>query len=65
MPNPEDIIDLTTAMNMALALMVKAFKLNYSTLTNNNQMISLNLRNRQIAQPGMNMGQERQMQMDG
>nr|GEU29590.1 hypothetical protein [Tanacetum cinerariifolium] len=30
MPNPEDIIDPTTAMNMALALMAKAFKLNYS-----------------------------------
>nr|GEW33721.1 putative reverse transcriptase domain-containing protein [Tanacetum cinerariifolium] len=50
-PNPKDIADLTTAMNMALALMAKAFKLNYSTLTNNNQRISSNLRNRQIAQP--------------
>nr|GFA46709.1 hypothetical protein [Tanacetum cinerariifolium] len=28
MPNPEDITDPTTAMNMALALMAKAFKLN-------------------------------------
>nr|GFA20797.1 hypothetical protein [Tanacetum cinerariifolium] len=63
MPNPEDITDLITAMNMALALMAKAFKLNYSTLTNNNQRISSNPRNRQIAQPGMNMGQDRQMQM--
>nr|GEU81076.1 hypothetical protein [Tanacetum cinerariifolium] len=63
MPNPENIIDPTTAMNMALALMAKAFKLNYSTLTNNNQRISSNPRNRQIAQPGMNMGQDRQMQM--
>nr|GFD36421.1 hypothetical protein [Tanacetum cinerariifolium] len=27
MPNPEDITDPTTAMNMALALMAKAFKL--------------------------------------
>nr|GEX97694.1 hypothetical protein [Tanacetum cinerariifolium] len=63
MPNPEDIIDLTTAMNMTLALMAKAFKLNYSTPTNNNQRISSNPRNRQIAQPGMNMGQDRQMQM--
>nr|GEW97768.1 integrase, catalytic region, zinc finger, CCHC-type, peptidase aspartic, catalytic [Tanacetum cinerariifolium] len=63
MPNPKDIIDPTTAMNMALALMAKAFKLNYSTLTNNNQRISSNLRNRQIAQPDMNMGQDRQMQM--
>nr|GEW30023.1 integrase, catalytic region, zinc finger, CCHC-type, peptidase aspartic, catalytic [Tanacetum cinerariifolium] len=37
MPNPEDITDPTTAMNMALS----------------------------IAQPGMNMGQDRQMQMVG
>nr|GEZ18202.1 integrase, catalytic region, zinc finger, CCHC-type, peptidase aspartic, catalytic [Tanacetum cinerariifolium] len=65
MPNPKDITDLTTAMNMALALMVKAFKLNYSTPTNNNQRISSNPRNRQIAQPGMNMGQDRQIQMVG
>nr|GEX55242.1 hypothetical protein [Tanacetum cinerariifolium] len=33
MPNLEDITDPTTAMNMTLALMAKAFKLNYSTLT--------------------------------
>nr|GFB16700.1 hypothetical protein [Tanacetum cinerariifolium] len=65
MKNPEDITDPTTAMNMALALMAKAFKLNYSTPTNNNQRISSNLRNRQIAQSGMNMGQDRQMQMIG
>nr|GEV34243.1 hypothetical protein [Tanacetum cinerariifolium] len=63
MPNSEDIIDPTTAMNMALALMAKAFKLNYSTSTNNNQRISSNPRNRQIAQPSMNMGQDRQRQM--
>nr|GEY70524.1 hypothetical protein [Tanacetum cinerariifolium] len=65
MKNLEDITDPTTAMNVALALMVKAFKLNYSTPTNNNQRISSNPRNRQIAQPGMNMGQDRQMQMVG
>nr|GEV05216.1 retrovirus-related Pol polyprotein from transposon TNT 1-94 [Tanacetum cinerariifolium] len=65
MLNPEDITDLTIAMNMALALMAKAFKLNYSTPTNNNQRISSNTRNMQIAQPGMNMGQDRQMQMVG
>nr|GFD01998.1 hypothetical protein [Tanacetum cinerariifolium] len=52
MPNPEDITDPTTAMNMALDLMAKAFKLNYSTPTNNNQRISSNPRNRQIVQPG-------------
>nr|GFC47362.1 hypothetical protein [Tanacetum cinerariifolium] len=51
MPNLEDITDPTTAMNMALTLMAKAFKLNYSTPINNNQRISSNLRNRQIAQP--------------
>nr|GFC97772.1 hypothetical protein [Tanacetum cinerariifolium] len=33
MPNPEDITDPTTAINMALLLMAKAFKLNYSTPT--------------------------------
>nr|GEZ07742.1 hypothetical protein [Tanacetum cinerariifolium] len=49
MPNPEYITDLTTAMNMALALMAKAFKLNNSTPTNNNQIISSNPRNRQYA----------------
>nr|GFC31368.1 hypothetical protein [Tanacetum cinerariifolium] len=60
-----DITDSTTAMNMALSLMAKAFKLNYSTPTNNNQRISSNPRNRQIAQPGMNIGQDRQVQMIG
>nr|GEW94277.1 hypothetical protein [Tanacetum cinerariifolium] len=65
MLNPKDITDPTTAMNMALALMAKVFKLNYSTPTNNNQRISSNPRNMQIAQPGMNMGQDRQMQMIG
>nr|GEX86624.1 retrovirus-related Pol polyprotein from transposon TNT 1-94 [Tanacetum cinerariifolium] len=63
MPNPKDITDPTTAMNMALALMAKAFKINYSTPTNNNLRISSNPRNRQIAQPEMNMGQDRKMQM--
>nr|GFC07534.1 hypothetical protein [Tanacetum cinerariifolium] len=51
MQNPEDITDPTTVMNMALTLMAKAFKLNYSTPTNNNQRISSNPRNRKIAQP--------------
>nr|GEU50653.1 retrovirus-related Pol polyprotein from transposon TNT 1-94 [Tanacetum cinerariifolium] len=65
MPNLEDITDPITAMNMALALMDKAFKLNYLTPTKNNQRISSNPHNRQIAKPGMNMGQDRQMQMVG
>ncbi|GKF19054.1 hypothetical protein Tco_0067692 [Tanacetum coccineum] len=57
--------DPTTAMNMSLILMAKAFKLNYSTPTNNNQIISSNPRNRQIDQPDMNIGQDRQIQMVG
>nr|GFB96608.1 hypothetical protein [Tanacetum cinerariifolium] len=52
MPKPEDITDPTTSMNMALALIAKAFNLNYVTPTNNNQRISSNPHNRQIAQPG-------------
>ncbi|GKA63964.1 hypothetical protein Tco_0763570 [Tanacetum coccineum] len=52
-------------MNMTIVLMAKAFKLNYSTPTNNNQRISSNPHNMKIAQPGMNMGQDRQMQMVG
>ncbi|GKD47121.1 hypothetical protein Tco_1271766 [Tanacetum coccineum] len=49
LPNPKDITDPTTVMNMTLVLMAKAFKLNYSTSTNNNQRISSNPHNRQIA----------------
>nr|GEV28259.1 integrase, catalytic region, zinc finger, CCHC-type, peptidase aspartic, catalytic [Tanacetum cinerariifolium] len=56
-PNP------TIAMNIAFVLMAKAFKLNYSTPTNNNQRISSNPRNMQIAQSGMNMRQDRQIQI--
>ncbi|GJY35665.1 gag-pol polyprotein [Tanacetum coccineum] len=63
MPNPKDITDPTAAMNMELVLMAKAFKLNYSTPTNNNQRISSNPQNRQIAQPSINLGQDNQMQM--
>nr|GEW44377.1 hypothetical protein [Tanacetum cinerariifolium] len=63
MPNPKDISDPTTAMNMALVLMAKAFKLNYSTPTNNNQRITSNPYNRQMDQPGVNICQDRQMQM--
>nr|GEX40091.1 hypothetical protein [Tanacetum cinerariifolium] len=55
MLNPEDILDPTTVMNMALVLMAKAFKLNYSTPTNNNLRISSNPCNRQIAQSVQNV----------
>nr|GEY85745.1 hypothetical protein [Tanacetum cinerariifolium] len=65
MPNPKDITDPTTVMNTTLALMAKAFKLKYSTPANNNQRILSNPHNRQIAQQGMNMGQDRQMQIVG
>ncbi|GKF12556.1 hypothetical protein Tco_0050482, partial [Tanacetum coccineum] len=59
-PTLEDVLDPTIAMNMALVLIAKAFKLNQSTPTNNNnQRISSNPHNRQIAQPGMNMRQDR------
>nr|GEW35494.1 retrovirus-related Pol polyprotein from transposon TNT 1-94 [Tanacetum cinerariifolium] len=64
-PNPDDITDPATTVNIALTLMAKAFKLNCSTPTTNNQRISSNPHNRQISQPGMNIGQDRQMQMVG
>ncbi|GKB90729.1 zf-CCHC domain-containing protein, partial [Tanacetum coccineum] len=62
MQNPEDSSDLTTAMNMTLALLAKAFKVN-TIPTNNNQRSSLIPRNNQIAQSGMNMSQDIKMQM--
>nr|GFB19409.1 hypothetical protein [Tanacetum cinerariifolium] len=63
MTNPKDITDPTTAMNMVLALMAKAFKLNYSTPTNNKQRISSNPRNRQIAQPGIRLLKTQEFRM--
>ncbi|GJR92599.1 retrovirus-related pol polyprotein from transposon TNT 1-94 [Tanacetum coccineum] len=53
MQHPEDILDPTTAIDMALVLMVNAFKLNNTTPTNNNQRSSSNPRNLQFAQPGI------------
>ncbi|GKC35185.1 hypothetical protein Tco_1047569 [Tanacetum coccineum] len=47
----------------ALALMAKAFTLNDTTSTNNNQRSSSNPSNMKIAQPGMNVDQDRQMLM--
>nr|GEX63843.1 hypothetical protein [Tanacetum cinerariifolium] len=44
-PNPEAITDPITAMNMELALIAKAFNLNYTKPTNNNQRISSNIWN--------------------
>ncbi|GJY88507.1 hypothetical protein Tco_0503135 [Tanacetum coccineum] len=63
MQNPEDISHPVTAIDMALVLMAKEFKLNNTTPTNNNQKSSSNPRNMQIAQPGMNIDQDRHMLM--
>ncbi|GKD36360.1 zf-CCHC domain-containing protein [Tanacetum coccineum] len=62
MHNLEDSSDPTTAINKALALMAKAFKLN-TIPTNNNQRSLLIPRNSQIAQPDMNTSQDIKMQM--
>ncbi|GJX46375.1 hypothetical protein Tco_0271565 [Tanacetum coccineum] len=62
MQNPEDNLDPTTAMNMALALLAKAFKVN-TIPTNNNQRSSLIPHNSQITQPGMNTSQDIKMQL--
>nr|GEW79974.1 retrovirus-related Pol polyprotein from transposon TNT 1-94 [Tanacetum cinerariifolium] len=58
-----DIIDPTEAMNAVLILFAKAFQL--TAPININQRTSSNPRNRQIAQPVMNMGQDRQIQNVG
>ncbi|GJW38444.1 retrovirus-related pol polyprotein from transposon TNT 1-94 [Tanacetum coccineum] len=63
MQNPKDISDPTTALDMALELMSKAFQLNNTTTTNNNQRSSSNPCYSQIAQSGMNIDQDRQMLM--
>ncbi|GKC92696.1 hypothetical protein Tco_1158138 [Tanacetum coccineum] len=62
MQNPKDSSDPTTAMNMALDLLAKAFKVN-TIPTNNNQRSSLIPHNSQIAQLGMNTSQDIKMQM--
>nr|GEY83762.1 integrase, catalytic region, zinc finger, CCHC-type, peptidase aspartic, catalytic [Tanacetum cinerariifolium] len=56
----EDINDPTKAMNPTLILFAKAFQL--TTPINNNQRTYSNPRNRQIAQPVMNIVQDRQTQ---
>ncbi|GJU41002.1 retrovirus-related pol polyprotein from transposon TNT 1-94 [Tanacetum coccineum] len=63
MQNPEDILDPTTGLDMALELMSKAFQLNNITPTNDNQRSSSNPCYRQIAQTGMNIDHDRQMLM--
>ncbi|GJW83500.1 hypothetical protein Tco_0156645 [Tanacetum coccineum] len=63
MQNPEDISDPTTTLDMALDLMSKAFQLNNTTPTNNNQRSSSNPCYSQITQSGMNIDQDRHMLM--
>ncbi|GJX41907.1 gag-pol polyprotein [Tanacetum coccineum] len=63
MQNPKDISDPTAALDMALELMSKAFKLNNTTPTNNNQRSSSNPCYSQIAHSGMNIDQDRHMLM--
>ncbi|GJU47388.1 hypothetical protein Tco_1204654 [Tanacetum coccineum] len=62
MQNLEDSSDPTTAMNKALALIAKAFKIN-TIPTNNNQRSLLIPCNNQIAQPDMNTSQDIKMKM--
>ncbi|GJU51782.1 hypothetical protein Tco_1221337 [Tanacetum coccineum] len=62
MQNLKDSSNPTIAMNKALALIAKAFKVN-TIPTNNNQRSSLIPRNNQIAQPDMNTSQDIKMQM--
>ncbi|GKA46026.1 hypothetical protein Tco_0738822 [Tanacetum coccineum] len=54
-----DVNDPIQAMQIAFALMPTAFTRRYYTPTNNNQRISSNTHNKQIAQPWMNMNQGR------
>ncbi|GJW96578.1 hypothetical protein Tco_0178386, partial [Tanacetum coccineum] len=63
MQNLEDISNPTTAFDMALELMAKAFYLNNTTPTNNNQRSSSNPCYSQIAQSSMNIDQDRHMLM--
>ncbi|GJX32018.1 retrovirus-related pol polyprotein from transposon TNT 1-94 [Tanacetum coccineum] len=56
MHNPGDISNPTTAFNMALALMAKAFTLNDTTPTNNNQRSSSNPSSMQICTKGYEYG---------
>nr|GEZ03556.1 hypothetical protein [Tanacetum cinerariifolium] len=63
MTSLKDINDPTEVINDALILFAKAFQL--SAPTNNNQRTSSNPRNHQIAQPVMNMSQDRKIQNVG
>nr|GEW27444.1 hypothetical protein [Tanacetum cinerariifolium] len=62
MQNLKDNSDPITAMNKALALVAKAFKINTIPI-NNNQRSSVIPHNSQIAQPGINTSQDINMKM--
>nr|GEW42753.1 hypothetical protein [Tanacetum cinerariifolium] len=62
MQDLEDSSDPTTAINIAIALLAKAFKVNTKP-TNNNGKGLLIPHNSQIAQPGINMSQDIKIQM--
>nr|GEY77745.1 hypothetical protein [Tanacetum cinerariifolium] len=63
MQNPEDISNLTTTLDMALKLIAKAFQLNNSTPTNNNERSSSNPYNRNLV--GQNVVQNQGIQNVG
>nr|GEU81409.1 hypothetical protein [Tanacetum cinerariifolium] len=63
MTSLDDINDPTEAMNATLILFAKAFQL--TAPTNSNQRTSSNPRNHQIAQLGINISQDRQIQNVG
>jgi hypothetical protein len=60
-PEFTDNDEATAALTQAFSFLTKAFQGRYSTPTNNNQRISSNTRNKQIAQPSFNMGNGGQM----
>nr|GEU43553.1 hypothetical protein [Tanacetum cinerariifolium] len=63
MKNLKDISDPTTAIDMTLALMAKAFTLNNTTSANNNQRSSSNPSNMQITQLGIEMLLQHQLRV--
>jgi hypothetical protein len=60
-PKFTDNDEASAALTQVFAFQSKAFQGRYSTPTNNNQRISSNTRNKQIAQPSFNMGNGGQM----
>ncbi|GJR80688.1 hypothetical protein Tco_0151473 [Tanacetum coccineum] len=61
----ELIMHIQPFFSVFLKTLCAAFKLTYSTTTNNTENFIKTLVNRQIAQPGLKMGQDRQLRMVG